>query len=1136
MDSDHLYYYQYFSTTNVLVVTLFVFNLLLYYVILLWRPTKSTIKMRNKSSRNQAPEPAGSWPLVGHLHLLGEPNPLHIALGAMADKYGPAFTIRLGLHRALVVSSWEVAKEIFTTNDKVFASRLPVVAAKHMGYNFPMFGFASYGPYWREIRKIMNQDLLSNRRLELLKHVWDSEINSSIKELYNNKLKEGRRLPVLVEMKGLLTELMINISFRIIAGKRCFGGGASACDDEGDAAKRCQKGMRDFVRLMGRFMLSDAIPFLGLLDLGGYEKQMKRTGRELDCLLSGWLEEHKRKRSFSGEGKNSWEEDFMDVLLSAKLSGYNDADTITKATCLTLMGGSITPMFTLVWALASLVNNQHVLKKAHDELDIHVGRDRQVDESDVKNLVYLQAIVKETLRLYPSGSIFLGFHVSTEDCTVAGYHVPAGTRLIVNTSKIQRDPRVWSDPTEFKPERFLTSSHRDKDFKGQNFGFIPFGSGRRSCPGTSLALQVVHLALARMIHGFEFKAPSDTPIDMAATSGLMNIVKATPLEVLVTPRLSCEELYTHLNAIILMFVIILPISISLFSKALWFRSSHMLQMITAGKTSKINFARFDAYFFSTPTMVIIGGALFVVLLLYFIIHTWRPTKSKLKQPPEPAGAWPIIGHLRQLLGGRVLPHVTLGAMADKYGPVFTIQIGVHKALVVSSWEVAKECFTTNDMVFSSRPRQVAIKHMAYDYAMFGFAPYGHYWSEVRKIVNQDVLSHSRMESLQHVWGSEINKSIKELYELYSNKIKEKGGTDGRVLVEMKGWFWDLTHNVSLKMAAGKRYFGSASSTMSISNNEGDDNVEAVRNQQTTLREFFRLVGSFVPSDALPMLGWLDLGGYEKEMKKVAREMDVLVQGWLEERKRKILSSSNKKGGEQADWMDVMLSILDEDAKLSDYYDADTINKATCVALIVGGTDTNMAILVWAITLLMNNRHALKNVHDELDIHVGRDRQVYESDVKNLTYLEAVVKETLRLYSGPLSGFRKSTEDCTVAGYQVPAGTFLIVNTWKIHRDPRVWSDPMEFQPERFLTEHMDMDVGGQNFEFIPFGAGMRICPGASFSIQLLRLILARLIHGFEFDTPSDAPMDMSESVGLTNVKTTPVEVLVTPRLPSELYV
>ncbi|KAF8405102.1 hypothetical protein HHK36_010000 [Tetracentron sinense] len=515
------------------VAGLFVLLIILYYLLERPRTTKSS------NSKKTAPLAAGAWPLIGHVHLLAGKELPHKTLGAMAEKYGPAFTIKLGVHRALVVSTCEVAKECFTTLDLVFSSRPKTVGFKHMGYNYAMFGAAPYGPYWRELRKIATLELLSNRRLEMLKHVRVSELDMSIKELYELCTKKKNNSgPVLVEMKRWFGDLTFNVSVRMVYGKRYFGSGA--CEGEGEEARRFQKAMREFFHLLGLFVVSDALPFLGWLDVGGYERAMKRAAKELDCLLQGWLEEHRLKR-LSGEAEAEGDHDFIDVMLSiledAKLSEY-DADTINKSTSLALIvGGTDTTMVTLTWALSLLLNNRHVLRKAMDELNVYVGKDRNVEESDIKNLVYLQAIVKETLRLYPAGPLS-GPRLAREDCTVAGYHVREGTRLIVNLWKIQQDPRTWSDPTEFQPERFLTT-HMNMDVRGQHFEFFPFGSGRRACPGISFAIQVVHLALARLLHAFEIATPSDAHVDMSESPGLTNL-KATPLEVLLTPRLPSE--------------------------------------------------------------------------------------------------------------------------------------------------------------------------------------------------------------------------------------------------------------------------------------------------------------------------------------------------------------------------------------------------------------------------------------------------------------------------------------------------------------------------------------------------------------------------------------------------------------------
>ncbi|XWS24303.1 hypothetical protein CRYUN_Cryun28dG0089500 [Craigia yunnanensis] len=502
-----------------------VFTFPLFLLSLVWI---SKIVSRNTNRKPKAPEAGGAWPVIGHLHLLGGPQPVHISLANMADKYGPIFTIQLGMHRALVVSDSETVKECLTTNDKAFATRPALTASILMGYNNAMIGFAPYGPYLQQVRKFATLELLSNKRLDMLKHVRESEIKLSLQELYQqwNKSKNSSD-KVLVEMKRWFSDLTLNLILRMVVGKRI-----PSFDNDAES-KIMKKALKDLTELSGKFVVSDGFPFLRWLDIGGDERAMKKVGKELDRFAEGWLEEHKRKKS-SGEFKGG--EDFMDVMLSTLTDmGEHKSDTINKATCLALvLAAEDTTAVTLTWALSLLLNNDDVLKKVRNELDIHVGKNRQVNESDTKNLVYLQAIIKETLRLYPAAPISL-IHAAIEDCTVSGYQVPAGTWLITNLYKVHRDPRIWSDPCEFRPERFLTT-HRHVDVRGQNFELIPFSSGRRMCPGVSFALQVLQLMLANLLHLFDFATPLDKPIDMRQGAAL-TLSKATPLEVLITPRL-----------------------------------------------------------------------------------------------------------------------------------------------------------------------------------------------------------------------------------------------------------------------------------------------------------------------------------------------------------------------------------------------------------------------------------------------------------------------------------------------------------------------------------------------------------------------------------------------------------------------
>lgn len=205
-------------------------------------------------------------------------------------------------------------------------------------------------------------------------------------------------------------------------------------------------------------------------------------------------------------------------------------------------------------------------------------------------------------------------------------------------------------------------------------------------------------------------------------------------------------------------------------------------------------------------------------------------------------------------------------------------------------------------------------------------------------------------------------------------------------------------------------------------------------------------------------------------------------------------------------------------------------------MILAASDTTTVTLIWALSLLLNHKEALKKAQQELDAQIGMDRRIRESDLKNLPYLHAIIKETLRLYpAGPLAIPHQAAEDCTVSGYFIPKGTRLLLNLYKIHRDPRVWPEASEFRPERFLTTHKEIDVRGQNFELIPFGSGRRMCPGISLALQVTGLALGSFLHAFEVAAPGDEAVDMEEAIGLTNLKASPLEVLVTPRVPEYIY-
>ncbi|KAA8550581.1 hypothetical protein F0562_002265 [Nyssa sinensis] len=509
----------------------------------------------------------------------------------------------------------------------------------------------------------------------------------------------------------------------------------------------------------------------------------------------------------------------------------------------------------------------------------------------------------------------------------------------------------------------------------------------------------------------------------------------------------------------------------------------------------------------------------IATLVFLLYNLWRfrnviSHARKGKQAPEPKGAWPIIGHLH-LLAGKAPAFRILASMAEKHGPIFTIRLGMCQALVVSSKEAVMECFTKNDRVFLTRPVSAALKYIGYDGALFGLAPYGPYWREIRKIVASELLSNRHLELLKHVRASEVEACIKQLYSLC---IKNGGSTE----VDMSEWFGQVINNMMLRMIAGKPYH--------VGDTENDEESKRFRR---AIDEFMYLSGVFVLSDVIPYIEWLDLQGHVRSMKRNAEELEYFLGKWLKEHFQS--REKNQKKKEECDFIDVMISLFPKDGLIHGHK-SEAIIKATVRNLITAGSDSSSTTLTWALSLLMNHDKVLKCAQEELDIHVGRERWVEDLDIKNLAYLQAIIKETLRLYpTGPLSAPREAMEDCYVAGYYVPKGTRLLVNIWKLHRDTNIWTDTFEFQPERFLTSHGGVDVRGQQFEYIPFSSGRRLCPGITASLQMMSLTLARLLQGFNLVTPMNAQVDMSEGLGITLPKATPLEVILTPRLPFKLY-
>nr|ABR18060.1 unknown [Picea sitchensis] len=466
--------------------------------------------------------PPGPFPLpiIGNLHLLLGELP-HQALAALSLKCGPLMSLRLGSSAlTLVVSSADMAKEFLKNNDRLFAGRPQSMAAKYLSYNFSNVGYAPYGAYWRQMRKICVLQLLSSKRLESFRFIREEEVSTMIRSIISDS--EGS-LPV--SISKAVSTLATSIICRMAFGRKY-------------SDQQLIESIKESFLLAGTFNIGDYIPYLAWLDLQGLKRRFKKIHKTVDHFFDNVIEEHIARND------PNVTPDLVDVLLAI----CADKDTEFQIKRKHIKGviadmfaaGTDTSSIGIEWAMSEVLRNPPVLKKLQDELERVVGMGRMVQESDLPSLVYLQAVVKEALRLHPPGPLAIP-HLSVEDCTVLGYEIPGGTCVLLNLWAIGRNPKSWEDAESFKPERFMEATGSELDAKVQNLEWIPFGAGRRGCPGQQLGMLVVEFGMAQLLHCFNWKLPDEIngqELDMVERFNGLTLPRAHELLAVPTPRLS----------------------------------------------------------------------------------------------------------------------------------------------------------------------------------------------------------------------------------------------------------------------------------------------------------------------------------------------------------------------------------------------------------------------------------------------------------------------------------------------------------------------------------------------------------------------------------------------------------------------
>eukprot|EP00253_Pinus_taeda_P034812 PITA_34812 len=482
------------------------------------------------SSGRKGRLPPGPFPLpiIGNLHMLGKLP--HRALAALSKKYGPLMSLRFGSALILVVSSPEMAREFLKTHDELFAYKCWSATSKQLSFNFTDIIYSPYKVYWMQMRKLCAMEMLNSRRLDYSRFIREDEVSAMIRSIVNSDAHKDSRP---VNIKQLASSLVTAIVLRMTFGKKYSDRDSGAFSSM----------IKESLLLLGSFNIGEYIPYLNWMDLQGLNRRLKKLRTTQDQLLEKVIEEH------AAQNRSNMTHDLVDALLAASADKDRELqisrDGVKGILFDILLGGLETAPTMIEWAMAEALRNPPVMKKLQDELERVVGLGRMVCESDLPQLVYLQAMVKETLRLHPGGP-FLWRCLSAESCNILGYEIPQNTGVIVNLWAIGRDPKSWGDAETFKPERFMERVGSEVDANGnQNLGWLAFGTGRRRCPGEQLGMLALELGVAQLLHCFNWRLPFDDmngknqEMEMTEKHNGFTLPKADELCAIPTPRLEC---------------------------------------------------------------------------------------------------------------------------------------------------------------------------------------------------------------------------------------------------------------------------------------------------------------------------------------------------------------------------------------------------------------------------------------------------------------------------------------------------------------------------------------------------------------------------------------------------------------------
>ncbi|XP_074568075.1 alpha-humulene 10-hydroxylase-like [Curcuma longa] len=482
------------------------------------------------------------------------------------------------------------------------------------------------------------------------------------------------------------------------------------------------------------------------------------------------------------------------------------------------------------------------------------------------------------------------------------------------------------------------------------------------------------------------------------------------------------------------------------------------------------------------------------------VHKQRAQVVLAPLPPGPPRL-PLIGNIHQLVGDN--PHRILLQLARTYGPLICLRLGQVDQVVASSVEAVEEIIKRHDLKFADRPTDLTFSRILfYGGNGVGMVPYGGNWKQGRKIYAMEMLNSRRVKSYAAIRADAVRKLTVE--------IARKAFAETPV-INLSQMAMSMINAIVIRAAFGDKCKQQAEFLLLV-------------------KEAFSYISNFAVADMYPSIKFFDtLTGLKSKLEGVRGKLDKVFDEIIAQRQVALTAEP----AEEDLIIDVLLKLKDEENQ--EFPITSNCVKAIIMEIFLGGTETSSTVIEWAMSELIKNPKAMEKVQKEMrEAMQGKTKLEEESDIPKFSYLNLVIKETLRLHPpAPLLIPRVCRETCEVMGYRVPVGARVLINAFALGRDEQYWgSDAESFKPERF--EGSSVDFKGFNFEFIPFGTGRRICPGMTFGLSSVEVALANLLFHFDWKLPQGMKMedlDMMEISGIAAPRRSPLLVLAKPIIP-----